>query len=76
MPGCGGAIGTLLAFVFDVQMVVLNRDLGSVDRLKVRVGQLLYKKGFPVQLLQAAIFLDGHHDQTIAVVLGDDDGAF
>ena len=29
---------------------------------------------FPVQLLQAAIFLDGQHDQTFAVILGDDDG--
>ena len=54
IPGCGGAIGTPLAFVFDVQTVVLNRDLGSADCLKVRVGKLLYKGRFPVQLLQVS----------------------
>ncbi len=76
MPGCGGAIGTLLAFEFGVQMVVLDGDLGSADCLKVRVGKPLYKKRIPVQLLQTAIFLDGQHDQTFAVILGDDEGTF
>jgi hypothetical protein len=57
-------------------MVVPGGNLGPVDRLKVSVGQLLDKKRFPVQLLQAAIFLDGQHDQTFAVILGDDEGAF
>ncbi len=57
-------------------MVVLNGNLGSADCLNVRVGKLLHKKRFPVQLLQAAIFLDGQHDQTFAVILGDDDGTF
>ncbi len=56
--------------------VVLNGNLGSADCLKVRVGKILYKKQFPVQLLQAAVFLDGQHDQTFAVILGDDEGTF
>ncbi len=55
MPGCGGAIGTALAFVFDVHRVVLNGNLGSADCLNVCVGKLLHKKRFPVQLLQAAM---------------------
>ncbi len=36
-----------LAFVFEVQMVMLIRNLGLTDRLKFRVGQLLNKKRFP-----------------------------
>ena len=48
MPLVPATISGSLAFVFEVQVIVLSGNLGPTDRFELRVAKLLYEKRFPV----------------------------